>query len=508
MKKTILTLAGCLLAGVAFGQTTLPNKIDSNTTLESGMEYIISGYTYVLPGNTLTIEPGVVIYAEDGTGANASALVISRGAQIMAMGTMEDPIIMTSILDDPLGSLTEDDTSLWGGLVVLGNATLNSRKEEGGTAPFSDVIEGFDPPAEDVPLLTYGGTEDDDNSGVISFVSLRHGGIALGGGDEINGLTMGGVGNATVVNNVEIFANKDDQVELFGGTVDLTNIVMAFGYDDGLDLDQGWRGRVQNLFIIQTERPDDLVNEAGDNGGEWDGDDNPAGGTPFMQLWLSNATFIGNGEGNPANTAMRIKANGAAKVWNSVFVDYETMIRVDDDSEARLTAGDIELLGNVFWSHIAGNNENATLLTANDAVDETSLLTDATNDIANPMLGGISRTADGGLNPFPEAGSPALSGAVDVAAVDPWFTNTSYRGAFGPLAGVGINWNWAAGWTKLSQDGYFADVPGVVASETYGLVYTTTGALEADAFIYDLETGTWSYIATEDDTGYWSYNFK
>ena len=147
----------------------------------------LDGFVFVNDGDTLTIEAGTVIKGAPGTQADASALIVARGAYIVAEGTAEEPIIMT-FEGDPLdGSIPYTTKGQWGGLILLGSAKLNS-------VPGESAIEGI--PTSEARGL-YGGDNDEDNSGVLKYISVRHGGTDIGAGNEINGLTFGGVGSGT-----------------------------------------------------------------------------------------------------------------------------------------------------------------------------------------------------------------------------------------------------------------------------------------------------------------------
>lgn len=231
-------------------------NITENTTWKSGNVYILGGRITVMNGVTLTIEPGVIIKGEAGTGANATALLVARGAKIMAEGTAAKPIIFTSVADEIMpeditagnfGSpnLDPDINGLWGGLMVLGKAPISASNESGDVSEVQ--IEGI--PTSDLNGL-YGGNVPNDNSGVIKYVSIRHGGANIGSGNEINGLTLGGVGSGTVIENVEVVANQDDGIEWFGGSVNVKNAVVWNAGDDAIDTDQSWSGTLDNFVVI------------------------------------------------------------------------------------------------------------------------------------------------------------------------------------------------------------------------------------------------------------------
>ena len=224
------------------------SNITANTTWESGKTYILTTRIAVVDGVTLIIEPGVVVKGEAGTGTNATALIIARGAKLMAEGTAEEPIIFTSVADEIEPGMIEspnlepDINGLWGGLLILGKAPISVASDQQ-----TFQIEGI--PADD-QNGTYGGSVADDNSGVIKYISIRHGGANIGEGNEINGLTLGGVGSGTVIEYVEVIGNQDDGIEWFGGTVNVKNAVVWYAGDDAIDTDQSWGGTLDNFVII------------------------------------------------------------------------------------------------------------------------------------------------------------------------------------------------------------------------------------------------------------------
>lgn len=220
--------------------------ITINTTWTADKTYILTKRIAVTDGATLTIDPGTIIKGEAGTGVNATSLIITRGSKIMAQGTASQPIIFTSIVDEiqpgeiKSPNLPVDLDGLWGGLLILGNAQISA------DAP-SAQIEGI--PVSD-PNGLYGGDNDEDNSGILEYVSIRHGGANIGATNEINGLTLGGVGSGTVINHIEIIANLDDGIEWFGGTVNVSDVVVWNAGDDAIDTDQSWGGTLDNFAVI------------------------------------------------------------------------------------------------------------------------------------------------------------------------------------------------------------------------------------------------------------------
>lgn len=230
-------------------ETTINVSADiaENTTWETGKVYVLKSRIAVNNGATLTIQPGVIIKGEAGTGANATALIITRGSKIMAEGTASAPIIFTSVADQIMPgeiaspNLDPDLNGLWGGLIVLGYGKVSVKT---GTEA---QIEGI--PATDVNGL-YGGDNDADNSGVIKYISIRHGGANIGEGNEINGLTLGGVGSGTTIENIEIVSNQDDGIEFFGGKPTVKNVLAWNVGDDALDTDQSFSGTIDNALVI------------------------------------------------------------------------------------------------------------------------------------------------------------------------------------------------------------------------------------------------------------------
>lgn len=226
--------------------------------------YELTGKVVVENGHTLTIEPGTIIKAKEGSGTLASALVVMQGARINAVGTASQPIIFTSTLDNiepgqlSGTNLSETDQGLWGGIIVLGNAPISAADGD-----VLSQIEGI--PVSDV-FGAFGGSDAADNSGTMSYVSIRHGGALIGAGNEINGLTLGGVGSGTTISNIEIVANLDDGIEFFGGTVDASNILVGFQGDDGVDIDMNYSGMVSNFMVINGTNSDEALEIDGPEG--------------------------------------------------------------------------------------------------------------------------------------------------------------------------------------------------------------------------------------------------
>lgn len=242
--------------GEVTSEVVLTSNITQNTTWTSDKVYVLGGRITVVDGVTLTIEAGTIVKGQAGTGANATALLIARGAKLVAEGTADAPIIFTSVADEitpedvaakNFGSpnLEPDINGLWGGLIILGRARISASNDNGDVSEVQ--IEGI--PTSD-PNGLYGGDNDADNSGVLKYISIRHGGANIGAGNEINGLTLGGVGSGTIIENVEVVANQDDGIEWFGGTVNTKNVVVWNVGDDAIDTDQSWSGTLDNFIVV------------------------------------------------------------------------------------------------------------------------------------------------------------------------------------------------------------------------------------------------------------------
>ena len=262
------------------------SNITSNTTWYTGYTYILTTRVAVVSGVTLTIQPGVIVKGEAGTSSNATCLIIARGGKLMAEGTATQPIIFTSIADEiepgqiESPNLSNDLDGLWGGLIVLGHAPISADAE-------SVQIEGI--PVSDANGL-YGGTNAADNSGSIKYVSIRHGGANIGEGNEINGLTLGGVGSGTTIQYVEVIANQDDGIEFFGGTVNVSHAVVVNAGDDAIDTDQSWAGTLDNFIVIN----------AGDECFELDG---PEGTLAAKHTIRNGSVWVGDAAGLVDNDA-------------------------------------------------------------------------------------------------------------------------------------------------------------------------------------------------------------
>jgi len=294
--------------------------IDVNTTWKADKIYELAGKVIVGDGATLTIEAGTIIKGRTGAGSLASALVVAKGGKIQAVGTAAKPIIFTSVLDNiKVGekagtNLDENDREKWGGLIILGKAPVST-----GDGDTEGHIEGI--PADEA-YGAYGGDDASDNSGTLAYVSIRHGGAVIGDGNEINGLTLGGVGSGTVIHHIEILANLDDGIEFFGGTVNLSDVVIAFQDDDGLDIDQNYAGTIDNFYIVHG-------GSGTDEGLEIDG---PEGATHTDGLFTIKNGTIRTIDGNGSGADLKSKAQGT--IENVTWEGYSKFVKVSAKFDA------------------------------------------------------------------------------------------------------------------------------------------------------------------------------
>ncbi len=396
------------------------------TTWTKDMDLLLEGFVFVNDGQTLTIEPGTVIRFKSGQGATASALIVARGGKILAKGTKEAPIIFTAETDKPVGSLDKTSRGLWGGIILLGNAPINT--ESG-----NDFIEGI-PTTE--PRGEFGGHLPDDNSGELSYVSIRFPGTALHQGNEINGLTLGGVGSQTLIENMEIINSADDGIEVFGGTVNLKNIISFGASDDAFDYDMGYQGKVQFLLAIQS-------GSTGQNLIEGSGAPDPVYHNPISKPVLSNLTLIGSATTSGNMLSFDRYAGGI--IVNSILVNKSKGVAAEytnasTDSYAQFKTGHLIIEYNLF-DEVAGNISDSIF-----KLQGVSIPLDAQNEWQNYFnLGNNTLAATGvginesEINLFPDEASNQNLYALP----SDWFETTNFKGAFG-------TYDWTKDWSSFS----------------------------------------------------------
>lgn len=380
LKRSAWLAAAMGLATVGAAQAatiTLTGDISTSTTLTANNHYNLNGQVRVLPGATITIEPGTVIATF--TGANQGSLIITRGAKIYSLGTAEKPVIFTSAEDVatwtgsvvtrdgvavagyPLGRVNAITTvgnpktgtwraaaTEWGSLAIMGKAFISNTKN----GPVGNVatpaatniskMEGLIGDAALDPNVAYGGGDDNDDSGTVTYTSLRYGGRVLALTDELNGMSLGGVGRETDIHHIEIQNNVDDGIEIFGGTVNLKYWSVWNIGDDSFDVDQGWRGKSQFGLIVQGYS---LVAISGsgfpDNGFEMDGAEK-ADSQPVTAAVIYNTTFIGVPENlgvATADHAIALRDNANVQFRNCIFMDGGLQLVRNDNSDGEGSIG-------------------------------------------------------------------------------------------------------------------------------------------------------------------------
>jgi hypothetical protein len=426
--------------------TILEGRISENRTLKASNIYKLRGLVYVTNGAILTIEPGTKIVGE--TGKNGG-LIITRSSKIIADGTADKPIVFTSESNTP----SRGD---WAGLVVLGNAPTN--------ASFNGVqgvgeIEGGINNSDGLGLYGTPSTQQQnpaDNSGILRYVRIEYAGYAFLPDKEINGLTMGGVGNQTIIDYVQVSYANDDSFEWFGGTVNCKHLIAYKGLDDDWDMDNGFSGKVQ--FGISL-RDSVIADISGSNGFEVDNDAGGSTLTPQTNAVFSNMTVIGpratltNVGNSNFRRGMHLRRNSSVSIFNSIIMGWPTGLLVDASTgratDLNITGGSMVLANNI----IASNNTQLSY-TASTSAPTGWTTTDLTNYINTAANGNsiLAANTDVALTaPFkydntvdfnPIAASPALAtGSFTNTKLSTGFVSVNYRGA----CAVGDTW-WKA-WT-------------------------------------------------------------
>ena len=433
MKKLLLILATIAAPFLTNAQSTITvsGDITSNTTWTRNNQYVLSGFVYVTANAELIIESGTII---KGDKATKGSLIITRGSKIFALGNATEPVIFTS--GEPLGTRTYGD---WGGLIILGRAPINDPAGE-------KVIEG----GIDAVKGLYGGTDVSDNSGTLEFVRIEFPGIAFQPNNEINGLTCGGVGNGTIINNIQVSYSGDDSYEFFGGTVNCKNLIAYRGVDDDFDTDFGFSG---NLQFVVSLRDSNVADVSGSNGFESDNDATGSLNAPLTHATVSNATIIGPlvNAGTIINSNYKrgahIRRSSQESIYNSIITGYPVGLLIDGaNCEGSATAGDLEIKNTILagcltnFAVASGSTWDlagwyGTGLFSNEIqlnVSDVSL-TDPHNYTSPNFL--------------PQMGSSVLFGAdfLSTRLTNTFFDAVTYRGAFGSI-------DWTSGWANWTPE--------------------------------------------------------
>jgi hypothetical protein len=358
----------------------------NNTILDCSKTYILDKKIYVDSGKVLTIQPGTLIKGRTySTNDSATALTVMRYAKIFASGTSSCPIVFTAEADPMDGTYSISNKGKWGGVCIAGRATNNLLLSNNG--PFQagvgdgkiavanglGTFEGFASSNSKDQFganLTAGESfDDDDNSGIFKYVSIRFAGAILQVGGELNALSLGSVGRGTTIDHVEVVSCADDGIELWGGTVNLKYCVSLFGNDDMFDFDDGWSGKAQFLFGLKTSTNDTLTSVDADNGFECDADDQKSNNTPRSHPVIYNCTIIGNEKkvrtsDNAGIAAIMAKEITEGEFYNNVFTNFRYGMNIVKATGTR--TGGFEAYHN--WANTGGNGTNSLKVKCNTFV--------------------------------------------------------------------------------------------------------------------------------------------
>lgn len=332
--------------GTVIGSGIQDFYVTKSHTLMEGT-YSMKGWVYIgsktSTGNSLTIPAGTIIKGDKETKA---AIIVQRGNQIFAQGTVDKPIVFTSA--QPKGQRKPGD---WGGIILCGRAKNNSGEL---------TIEGG-------PDALHGGDNDDDNSGVLSYVRCEFAGYPFAVDQEINGITFGSVGRGTKIDHLQVSYSNDDSFEWFGGSVNCKYLIAYHGWDDDFDTDNGFSGKMQFLLGVRNPK---IADTSLSNGFESDNNANGTTSSPYTTCMFSNVTLVGpvgqasdfantsdyitGGNYNPQNgsktgtfqAAMQIRRNSRLSCFNSVAIGYPVGLLLDNqrgDTQGAATNGDLKL---------------------------------------------------------------------------------------------------------------------------------------------------------------------
>lgn len=393
--------------GPSAGATVLEGNINANLTLNAGTRYLLRGFVNVNAGVTLTIPAGTVIFGEQ---TSRGSLIVNRGARLIANGTPDNPIIMTSA--QPAGSRAPGD---WGGLILAGRACINAA---GGEA----TLEGG-------TGTIYGGgaaCNDDDDSGIIRYLRLEYSGIAFAANNEINGITMGGVGRGTVMEYIQVSYNGDDSYEWFGGTVNGRYFISLGTIDDDFDGDIGWRGNVQFGLVVRDPANFDV---SGSTALEQDNQTTESTATPRSAPTFSNVTVLGPLTQQPASApapnalftrALHFRRATQANLYNSVVLGWPRGLTFDGPN----VVGDAGTAVDIRHTILSG-----TLDSNQSGFDATAWFTGRPGNVNLPAANALFNAGltNAGLFVVSTAESPSLPGVSLRVAPNPSVGPASLR---------------------------------------------------------------------------------
>ncbi len=434
------------------GDGTTEYELTTDVVIGEGETWSLNGWVYVPEGKTLTIGKGAII---KGVKAAKSTLIIERGGKLIAEGTASSPIVFTS--SEAAGARQPGD---WGGIIMLGKAPNNGGNEL--------TIEGG-------VRSSHGGTDTNDNSGILKYARIEFAGIEYEKDNEINALTLGSVGAGTTIEYVQVSHSGDDSYEWFGGTVNMNNIIAYSTWDDCFDADKGYSGKVQ--FALSVRNPQ-VGDKSGSNGFESDNSKN--NDSPYTSAAFSNVTIVGpvtdpanysdeanvngstgDGEGFFQNAA-QIRRGSKLGVFNSILVGFPVGVNLDNDYDTaqEYALENSSLGGNIMAGMALSNYADASNDTRGDVFPEgtsTSAVEAVWNKDGAYNDAPYATIAEVGFASTPSYSSPvavissesvAASGAVwNNSMVASGFDQVEYRGAFSPSETASSNWT--TGWTNF-----------------------------------------------------------
>jgi hypothetical protein len=446
------------------GQTIiLKGRISKDTTLTVGNTYVLSGIVYMVNNATMTVQPGVTVKG-DYIGANVAALVITRGSKLIADGTAENPIVFTS--NSPVPRSGD-----WGGIVILGKATVNSAFTGTGGGPGTLQVEGGIDNSFGDGIAGGGATPNDaDNSGILRYVRIEYAGYAYQPDKEINSLTMAAVGSGTIIDYVQVTYAKDDAFEWFGGTVNCKHLIAYKTQDDDFDTDNGYSGKVQFGISLRDSTIADISRSEA-----FESDNDPSGSlnAPQTKAVFSNMTVIGPratlaNSGNALYLAgAHIRRNSGISIFNSIFLGWPSGLLIDSrngrvmelniqDSTVRFKNNTIAGCGPVTGTDVTSYNFIASAANVSQWKADSVKTFFGAAYMSNTVLPNVADTKL--IAPFnyaapdflPFGGSngyqPILVGASFTDPKLAGLTAVKFRGA---CDAAGVDANWWRGWTRF-----------------------------------------------------------
>jgi len=402
-------------------------SITSQETWTSANYYVLRGAVFVQPGGTLNIAAGTTIIGESGS---VGTLIVLRGGRINAIGTPAAPIVFTS--DQPVGQRGRGD---WGGIIINGRARINFGSGEAAGEGDTGV---------------YGGTDDNDNSGVLSYVRVEFSGIEFSPDNELNGIAFQAVGRGTQVDHVQAHMSRDDALEWFGGSVDAKYVVASNAADDSIDWTFGWTGRLQ--FVAVTQRGDDA-----DNGIEADNNEFNNNVLPRSNPQIYNITLCGDpdrNEGGESPRAANLRRGTAFTIRNFLMTGFKTVGPQIETTNTATTGqvdnGTTQMGAGVVWNIGVTGGAAGTALHASVATYANSGRFPNVRTNVDP---GVSTAAcSNHANPnFQPSGIATLAGgqmAPILPPADGFFDAVTFIGAVPPVPAA----NWMSGWTSFPQN--------------------------------------------------------